>query len=62
MRVEKHYLEYIDNASNPTRAQFDDDWEPAGPMLRRIMAEDGLAEMRGERMYLTDIGSKAIAK
>lgn len=60
MRVEKHYLEYITNAGNPTPAQFDDDWEPAGPMLRRIMAEDSLIEVRDGRMYLTEAGRKAI--
>lgn len=60
MRVEKHYLQYIDNAGNPTPAQFDDDQEPAGPMLRRIMAEDGLAVVRNGHMYLTEAGRKAV--
>lgn len=61
MRVEKYYLEYITNAGNPTPAQFDDDWEPAGPMLRRTMAEDSLIEVLDGRMYLTEAGRKAVA-
>lgn len=61
MRVEKYYIEYIANAGNPTPAQFDDDWEPAGPMLRKIMVEDGLIEVRDGHMHLTDTGRKAIA-
>jgi len=62
MRVEKHYVEYIENAGNPTPAQFDDDWEPAGPMLRRTMTEDGLIQVRDGRMYLTETGRKAVSK
>jgi hypothetical protein len=59
--MEKQHLQYITNAGNPTPAQFDDDWEPIGPMLRRDMQTAGLIEVRDGRMYLTEAGQAAAA-
>ena len=40
------YLEYIDNTGGePTIEQFDEDWEPIGPIVRMDMIEAGVATM-----------------
>lgn len=53
----KEYLQYIENAGNPTPAQFDDDWEPIGKKLRFEMRQQGLIEERANgRLYLMPVG------
>jgi hypothetical protein len=44
------YMAYIDNTGgSPTIEQFDDDWEPIGPMLRAEMkAENLIVEIDGK--------------
>jgi len=38
------YLEYIDNTGgSPTIEQFDEDWEPIGPLVRSDMVLSGVA-------------------
>ncbi len=37
------YIEYITNTGgSPTVGQFDDDWEPIGPMVRKDLLEEGM--------------------
>ena len=43
MKYLDQYVEYINNTGgSPTVEQFDEDWEPIGPMLRRDMLVAGL--------------------
>jgi hypothetical protein len=54
----KQYVQYVRNTGQrplPTAA-FDEDWEPAGPMIRRQMLEAGLIEEWGGALMLTDKG------
>lgn len=48
------YLEYIDNTGgSPTTQQFDQDWEPIGPLVRRDLTGAGLIEQRDGKLYRT---------
>ena len=45
------YLDYIDNTGgHPTIAEFDEDWEPIGPMVRRDLEAAGLIETVGDKI------------
>lgn len=53
----REYCQYIENAGNPTAAQFDDDWEPIGKKLRFEMRQAGLIEERDDgKLYLMPVG------
>jgi hypothetical protein len=40
------YLDYIDNTGGaPSVEEFDEDWEPIGPMVRRDMETAGLVKV-----------------
>jgi hypothetical protein len=39
------YLDYIDNTGGVTVEQFDEDWEPIGPMVRHDLFAAGLAQV-----------------
>lgn len=57
----KQYLEYIRNTGgNATVAIFDDDWEPIGPMVRRIMIPT-YAVVRDGKLELTEAGRRIVA-
>lgn len=43
-----------------TIANFDEDLEPAGPMIRERFVKLGLWEERDDRLYLTDAGRAAL--
>lgn len=45
----RRYLQYIENTGGkPTVEQFDDDWEPIGPMLRaQLMNLDWIIQLEG---------------
>ncbi len=63
MMPRRQYLQYIENtAGNATVAQFDDDWEPIGPMVRRDIIPM-LAEINeGGFLVLTERGHLALQR
>lgn len=49
------YVQYIKNTGMDTKLttkQFDDDWEPIGPMVRRDMQAAGLITVYGGKISL----------
>lgn len=64
MRHQHHkYLDYIKNtAGHATMADFDDDWDPIGPMVRREIIP-ALATINGDGfLVLTDQGRAVLAQ
>lgn len=50
------YLKYVVNTGgNADVAQFDDDWEPIGPMVRKGLMPTYMVEQDG-KLALTDAG------
>ena len=60
MALAKHliqYLQYVQNTGgNANIAQFDDDWEPIGPMLRRDLMPAYIFEKSDGKLALTEAG------
>lgn len=55
------YLQYVQNTGgNATVAQFDDDWEPIGPMLRGELMPTYITEMPDGKLALTEAGKAAL--
>lgn len=55
------YLKYIVNAgNNVTIANFDDDWDPIGPMLRKELIPVYIIEGPDEKLVLTSEGHKEL--
>lgn len=56
----RKYAEYVRNTEKRPLATsaFDEDWEPAGPMIRRQMVEAGLIEEWGGGLMLSDEGER----
>lgn len=51
------YLQYVHNTGGCTAAQFDDDWDPIGPMLRAELVPKYLVEdMTDKQLMLTPEG------
>lgn len=51
----KQYTGYLRNAGGSvTLAQFDDDWEPIGPMVRADLRKYKMAEEKDGRIYPKD--------
>ena len=50
----REYINYINNtAQEPLPVvMFDDDWEPAGPMIRDQMVKADLIQVRADGIYL----------
>ena len=50
----QQYIDYINNTGReplPTD-MFDEDWEPAGPMIRRDMVRAEIIQVREDGIYL----------
>jgi predicted methyltransferase len=61
MRHLKKYLQYIINTNgNATLANFDDDWEPIGPMVRAELHREALVQVTDKRMSLTTLGQQLL--
>ncbi len=53
----RKYLQYVQNTGgNATVAQFDDDWDPIGPMVRRDIMPDLVTTDDAGFLVLTDQG------
>lgn len=52
----KRYVDYIKNTGAVPLpiGQFDDDWEPIGPMVRRDLVTAGLVDERDGGLYLKE--------
>lgn len=52
------YCQYVRNTGRVilAAADFDDDWAPIGPSLRRDMEAAGLIAQEHDALYLTDLG------
>lgn len=62
MTDKKKYLEYVRNTNgHATVANFDEDWEPIGPMLRRDLMPRYFIEDADGKIRLTDEGKAEIA-
>jgi len=56
----KQYLQYVINAGGPTIEQFDDDWEPIGPRLRKQLSDEGLIDESDHSVRLTALGKASL--
>ena len=51
--MHEKYLQYIKNTGgSPKIEEFDDDWEPIGPMVRKDMKHAGLIEEKDGRVFI----------
>ena len=57
----KQYLHYVINTGgHATVANFDEDWEPIGPMLRAELFPDFIVENEDGKIVLTEAGKSAL--
>jgi hypothetical protein len=62
MKGMEQYLKYVANTNgHATVANFDEDWEPIGPQLRRDLMPRYFIENAGGKIVLTDEGRAAIS-
>lgn len=58
----KQHLQYIRNIGGCVSvAIFDEDWDPVGPKLRASLSAEGLINVRGSSITLSDAGELAVA-
>lgn len=55
------YLRYVKNTGGCTVAQFDDDWEPIGPSVRRDIMPRYVIN-QGEKLMLTEAGEEELTE
>ncbi|HEX2556714.1 MAG TPA: hypothetical protein VHK86_00190 [Nitrososphaera sp.] len=56
------YLQYVKNTGgNANINQFDDDWEPIGPMLRAELIPTYIVEGPDRNLVLTEKGKEELA-
>lgn len=64
MAVQEHhkqYLQYVINTGGyATVDNFDEDWEPIGPMLRADLMPEFIVENDGGKIVLTEAGKAAL--
>lgn len=57
----KQHMHYIRNAGGCVSVSiFDDDWEPIGPKLRTDLQAEGLINVRGSSITLSEAGELAL--
>jgi len=54
------YLQYVENAKVATIENFDEDWEPVGPMVRGELMPALIAVSETGALHLTEAGRAAI--
>ncbi len=61
----KQYIQWVRNAGpNATIKNFDDDWEPIGPMVRKQLSEEGLVRVSSrnpDMLWITEKGERSLA-
>jgi hypothetical protein len=64
MGVQEHHKEYLQYVINTggyaTVANFDEDWEPIGPMLRADLMPEFIEENGDGKLILTEAGKEAL--
>jgi len=48
------YVEYIDNTGGVTPDQFDDDWEPIGPLIRADLLKAGMVKVEDGQLVVSN--------
>ena len=57
----KQYLQYVINTGGYVTADdFDEDWEPIGPMLRADLVPEFIEEDSDGKLILTEAGKSAL--